>query len=134
MFCGLNMRFQRKVLVFILVTICIPLLLMKGCQSLTRTIYWSMDCDQFNIDHIEVRTGINIPKVSTLHCSLSSTQRLVDFNVHLDDDELHSYADKHFTYQDSLHSAEGVREHHRWFATLDTANRILHFELQYLEP
>ncbi|NDH77826.1 MAG: hypothetical protein EBY63_03215, partial [Flavobacteriia bacterium] len=83
---------------------------------------------------IEVRTGINIPKVSTLNCTLSSTQRLVDFNIQLDTEAMRTYADKHFTYQDSMHYAEGVREHHRWFATLDTANRILHFELQYLEP
>ena len=123
----------RTVLILAII-IAIPLLLMKGCQSLTRTIYWSMDCDQFNIDHIEVRTGINIPKVSTLNCTLSSTQRLVDFNIQLDTEAMRTYADKHFTYQDSMHYAEGVREHHRWFATLDTANRILHFELQYLEP
>jgi len=123
-----------RILLIITVIVAIPLLFMKGCQSLTRNIYWSMDCDQFNIDHIEVRTGIDIPKVTTIKCFLNENQRITDFNVELNEEALSAYAKKHFTLQGSLYFASGDREHHHWFATLDTANRILHFELQYLEP
>ena len=42
-----------RILLIIAIIFAIPLLLMKGCQSLAKEIYWSMDCDQFNIDHID---------------------------------------------------------------------------------
>lgn len=125
---------SARVLLIIALIFAIPLLFIKGCQSLTHTIYWSMDCDQFNIDHIEVRTGIDIPKVTTKKCSLTEKQRITDFNIELDEHALSAYANKHFTFIDSLYFASGVQEHHLWFATLDTANSVLHFELQYLQP
>lgn len=110
-----------RVLLIITLIVAIPLLFMKGCQRLTPTIYWSMDCDQFNIDLIEVRTGIDIPKISHNYCELSPSQRKVSFQLHKSGKDKAQYAATYFEYTgEHLFSANGTRKDHQWFATLDT--------------
>ena len=36
-----------------------------------------MDCNQFNIDHIELRTGIDVPQIKRNYCELTDTSRTV---------------------------------------------------------
>jgi len=43
-----------------------------GCYQLHQHIYHKMDCKQFNIDHLEVRTGIDIPAKQTVTCDLNA--------------------------------------------------------------
>lgn len=106
---------------------------MKGCQSLAKEIYWSMDCDQFNIDHIELRTGIDIPKITRNYCELSPTQRKVSFQLHKSGKDKAQYAATYFEYSgDHLFSANGTRKDHQWFATLDTTTNELIFIIDYL--
>lgn len=52
-----------------------------SCKGLIHFIYHHMDCNEFNIDHIEVRTGIDVPKTVSSICHLSEdqTKRKVDF-------------------------------------------------------
>ncbi|MGB1735849.1 MAG: hypothetical protein ACPHGZ_05470 [Schleiferiaceae bacterium] len=106
---------------------------MKGCQSLAKEIYWSMDCDQFNIDHIELRTGIDIPKITRNYCELSPTHRKVSFELHKSGKDKAQYAATYFDYSgDHLFSASGTRKDHQWFATLDTTTNELIFIIHYL--
>ena len=55
-----------------------------------------MDCDQFNIDHIELRTGIDVPKIRRKYCQLKDSTRTVEFEVLLNSEELKSYSAKYF--------------------------------------
>ena len=122
-----------RILLIIAIIFAIPLLLMKGCQSLAKEIYWSMDCDQFNIDHIELRTGIDIPKITRNYCELSPTQRKVSFQLHKSGTDKAQYAATYFDYSgDHLFSASGTRKDHQWFATLDTTTNELIFIIHYL--
>ena len=54
---------RKSLLIMLVCVVTVPILLFKGCTSLGKTIYTSMDCDRFNIDHIEMRTGIDIQRV-----------------------------------------------------------------------
>ena len=122
-----------RILLIIAIIFAIPLLLVKGCQSLAKEMYWSMDCDQFNIDHIELRTGIDIPKITRNYCELSPTQRKVSFELHKSGKDKAQYAAKYFDYSgDHLFSASGTRKDHQWFTTLDTTTNELIFIIHYL--
>ena len=92
-----------KTILFLLGAIVgIPLLFMVGCKSLVKTIYQSMDCDQFNIDHIELRTGIDVPKIRRKYCQLKDSTRTVEFEVLLNSEELKSYGAKYFNWKAPL--------------------------------
>jgi uncharacterized protein YceK len=109
-------------------------LLLGGCGLLRKTIYDSMDCNQFNIDHIEMRTGINIPLIdSTIHCSLDAHFRDVSFRLS-EKVDMNRYANSHFVWSDDNGwRSEGKAEGHRWKAELDTITRQLAFTIQYNE-
>ena len=104
-----------------------------GCRALTTAIYHSMDCHRFNIDHIELRTGINVPRIdSVLQCELVPDQsRIIKFHIDPRVD-IRTYAYTHFSNDTAmLFRASGTKLDVSWRANLDTNTRILLFELDY---
>ena len=122
----------KKILILLGFIVGLPLLFMAGCKTLTSTIYQSMDCDQFNIDHIELRTGIDVPKIKRKYCLLNDSTRTVEFEVLLNSEELKSYSAKYFNWKAPLFTSEGRRSDTEWQASLDTSNRALIFTINYL--
>lgn len=109
--------------------------LVVGCYKLiSNHIYHKKDCLEFNIDHIEVRTGINIPKVSFADCDMNDTQTnrkaiyiidktLVDIPLWL--------AKNRFQKTDSLYINKGYKEEHNWIAEFDPLDSKLTIDLIY---
>ena len=127
-----NAMNARKVIIITSLTILVPLLLMKGCQSFARTIYNSMDCNQFNIDHIELRTGIDVPQIKRNYCELTDTSRTVSFQLLKTGKDKKAYAEKYFRWSEgSLFVQEGSNSDTRWSARLDTVTSELVFKLHY---
>lgn len=127
-----NAMNARKVIIITSLTILVPLLLMKGCQSFARTIYNSMDCNQFNIDHIELRTGIDVPQIKRNYCELTDTSRTVSFQLLKTGKDKKAYAEKYFRWsKGSLFVQEGSNSDTRWSAQLDTVTSELVFKLHY---
>lgn len=63
-----------------------------GFYGFSKMIYNSCDCERFNIDNIELRTGINIPSISNVDCTydeITKTKKaifIIDTNkVNLED-------------------------------------------------
>ena len=123
---------KKNVLLLLSVSIGLPLLFMTGCRALVKNIYQSMDCDQFNIDHIELRTGIDVPKIKRKYCLLNDSTRTVEFEVLLNSEELKSYSAKYFNWKAPLFTSEGRRSDTKWQASLDTTSRALIFTINYL--
>ena len=127
-----NAMNARKVIIITSLTILVPLLLMKGCQSFARTMYNSMDCNQFNIDHIELRTGIDVPQIKRNYCELTDTSRTVSFQRLKTGKDKKAYAEKYFRWsKGSLFVQEGSNSDTRWSAQLDTVTSELVFKLHY---
>ena len=122
----------KTILILIGAIIGLSLLFMVGCKSLVNNIYQSMDCDQFNIDHIELRTGIDVPKIKRRYCQLNDSTRILEFEVLLNSEELKSYSTKYFYWDAPLFTAEGRRSDTEWQASLDTTSRALIFTINYL--
>lgn len=122
----------RNVSLLISVIVVIPLLLTQGCRSLMKNIYNSMDCNQFNIDHIELRTGIDVPQIKRNYCELTDTSRTVSFQLLKTGEDKKAYAQKYFRWtKGSLFVQEGSNSDTRWSARLDTVTSELVFKLHY---
>lgn len=123
---------SRILMVITLLTLLVPLLFIKACKSLASTIYHSMDCDRFNIDHIELRTGIDVPKITRNRCELNDSSRLVSFQLLKSGADKAAYAAKYFTWKEgSYFSAAGENHDTYWSASLDTATGELIFNIHY---
>lgn len=46
-----------------------------GIYGFSKVIYNSCSCERYNIDNIELRTGINIPAVKNIECNYNETTR-----------------------------------------------------------
>jgi len=123
---------RKSLLIMLVCVVTVPVLLFKGCTSLGKTIYTSMDCDRFNIDHIEMRTGIDIQQIQRNYCRLSSDEREVSFKSLKDGASEMAYAQRYFTWDGTTFSAIGSNPETNWYASLDTISNELYFRLNYI--
>jgi len=95
-----------------------------------------MNCNQFNIDHVEVRTGIDIPAKQKVTCDLNAAGNrrintiFIEQYVNLED-----YVKKNgfILQKDNQYVNEGTKEDHKWTATLNTHTRELVVVIDYLK-
>lgn len=110
------------------------ILFFSGCKLLIRDIFNRQECERFNIDNIEVRTGINIPKVSDCDCQVKGNTKTSNFIIDTDHVDLEEYVVKqHFIKMDSLYRLSDKSEHSNWTASLNLETAELRFTLQYLK-
>lgn len=105
-----------------------------GCKSLINHIYNRVDCEQFNIDNVEVRTGINIPAVTAVDCECNETKNLKTntFMLNADIVDLTDYASKNkFILEDGQYKNMGKREDTEWEAILNPETSELKVVIKY---
>ena len=66
---------MKKVLIIISTIALFFTLVGFGFYGLSKIIYNCCSCEQFNIDNIELRTGINIPSIKDVECTYDETTR-----------------------------------------------------------
>lgn len=59
-----------------------------GSFRLSKTIYKTKDCEQFTIDHLELRTGVNLPKLLELNCNFDDQNDLKIHEIQIDTNEV----------------------------------------------
>ncbi|CAM3609707.1 hypothetical protein FLGE108171_05805 [Flavobacterium gelidilacus] len=65
-----------KKIIFILSGMALFLTLVSfGFYAVSKMIYNSCSCEQFNIDNIELRTRINIPNVKNVECTYNERKK-----------------------------------------------------------
>ena len=106
-----------------------------GIRALTSKIYHSCTCYRFNIDNVEMRAHINIPRVDSVNCDFDEIG-LVKSNVfYLSmDQNLKNYAKKNkFVKQtDSTSIHVGREEDHRWDAKFNANTGRLDVVIDYI--
>ena len=122
-----------KKIVFILASVIALLFMMGfGFKSLVRHIYNRMDCERFNIDHIELRTHTDIPMTTEATCVCEDGVRESEFTLHPEVD-LEDYAQKNkFIWSDSIYTKSGEDKATLYSYTLDTLNRQLKVHMMYV--
>lgn len=110
-------------------------LFMGGCSLLTKHIFSRQDCERFNIDNIEVRTGINIPAVSDYACECANGVKDARFTLKLNtDEELQAYIKRNkFVAEGEKYINAQTTEYSEWRAELNPENKALNIHLVYLK-
>ena len=105
-----------------------------GFRSLVSHIYNHVDCEQFNIDNIEVRTGIDIPAVTEVECTCNEDKTIKTSTFTLDTDQvdLDRYVSRNkFKAIDGHYEHTGERKDTKWKARLDSENHQLTVTVEY---
>ncbi len=93
-----------------------------------------MDCNGFNIDHIEVRTGIDVPKTVSSFCKLNAdqTRRDADFVLDTTIVNINQWLAKNkFTKSGSQYERSGDKADHEWRATFKMDKNQLSVQIIY---
>jgi len=124
-----------KVLFKTLLAIGIFILLgFAGCKGLINHIYNRTDCKQFNIDNIEVRTGINIPAVSNVVCEFKTAEKtkVAVFTLDKTKVDLAQYTTRNdFIQKGNQYVKSGERADTKWAANLDATTWDLTVSVVY---
>lgn len=105
-----------------------------GCKGLINHIYNRTDCEQFNTDNIEVRTGIDIPAVSKVICDFNETDNTKTSVFTLDKAQVDlAYYVTHNDFQSkgNVYVKSGERVDTKWEASLDKATLDLTISVIY---
>jgi hypothetical protein len=90
-------------------------LLMAGCRALISTIGNFNDCERFNIDNIEVRTGVDIPAITNVDCIYDNGIKNVTFTLDTVKVDIADYLEKNkFVKRDSLYTIVGDTKRTNW--------------------
>lgn len=106
--------------------------LVWGFDQLSNSIYHHTDCERFNIDHIELRTGINIPAVTSSVCDFDAVQNRKVSSFTLAEIAIDEYAARnHFEQVAGKYTRSGSGPAHQWEAELDPETNILTVKIAY---
>ena len=103
-------------------------------NSLVTSIFNRHDCERFNIDNIEVRTGRDIPAVTDCDCKSENMTKTSVFTLDTSVIQVAEYREKHkFIATDSLYIRQDSNEYTKWKATLNHKTAELSFILHYIK-
>ncbi|MEM9886487.1 MAG: hypothetical protein AAF849_11400 [Bacteroidota bacterium] len=128
---------NKKVLLLPTFVFLMPfLLLFGGYQMLTSHIYNNQTCKSFNIDHLELRTGILIPKVLPeaykCKCEIAQQTRTASYVLDKNDVDLDEFIESNdFEFSNGQYIASGRDKKTLWEARFDKASAKLDFYLKY---
>ena len=129
---------MKKIIIIIIVSVIILFfgLIGFGFFGLSKIIYNSCTCELFNIDNIELRTGINIPKVKSVDCIYDEITRtkkstfIID-TIKVDLDEYIQNNKLIHSNSDELYHKSNDTKNHSYKGVLDKKTGELNIEIIY---
>ena len=108
------------------------LMFMGSVKLLAIHIYNRTDCDRFNIDNVELRTGIDIPNIQSNECNCSEGLKSNTFVLDLDSGKLERYIQRNkFIAHEALFINKGETEYSSWSAIFNPSTNELKIDLSY---
>ena len=108
------------------------ILFMGGCRLLSKQIFNHQDCARFNIDNIEVRTGIDIPAIENAICECAPRTKDAEFTLKLEPKDLDHYLVRNkFSWAKGTFVNSNGDDYTKWIATLDIATQKLKIHIDY---
>lgn len=103
-------------------------------KLLTGYIYVRKDCERFNIDNLEGRTGVNVPAVVDGDCECDGKIKESSFTLDIEDNKVESYLSKNrFKKVSDYYQRKGVNEDTKWDVIFNPENKKLSFVDEYLD-
>lgn len=107
-------------------------LFMAGCRALISTITNSNDCERFNIDNIEVRTGIDIPAIKNVDCIYKDGIKDVTFTIDTNKVIVNEYLERNkFKKRDDFYFIKGDSKRTNWYGEYDVTLAALKMHIIY---
>lgn len=107
-------------------------LLMAGCRALIYTASSSVDCERFNIDGIEVRTGIDIPAITNVDCIYNEGIKNVTFTLDTNKVDINHYLERNnFKKLNDFYLIKGESESTNWHGEYDVTLATLKMKIIY---
>ncbi len=123
---------MKHLLIGLAIMCVIILSFMAGYRLLTRHIFDRTDCERFNIDNIELRTGINIPVVDDVTCDCGEGYKKSSFVLDTKHVDVKDYASKNeFELKEGVYVAQGDDQYTKWEASLETNSNKLTIYMEY---
>ena len=126
---------KKKLIVGFLVSVLVIVFLFIGSIRLfVQFMYNSNSCEQFNIDNLELRTGIDIPSVISVDCKCDGQQRNSEFLIDPKGFNLNRYLDQNdFVFEGTHYINKGENDKTSWAAMLKPENLLLTVHIDYLD-
>ena len=86
---------MKKTLIVAIVLVAVIGGFMIGFTLLRRHIFNRTDCERFNIDNIELRTGIDIPAVDSSNCECGDAVKRSNFYLHSEKVNMNDYISRY---------------------------------------
>jgi len=129
-----NYSAMKGIIKILLIISVLTLLGFAGCKGFINHIYNRTDCEQMNIDNIELRTGIDIPAVSNVVCEFKTAEKtkVAVFTLDKAKVDLTHYTTKNdFIQKGNQYVKSGERTDTKWDASLDATTWDLTVSVQY---
>jgi hypothetical protein len=103
-----------------------------GLHFFGNLIYNTQSCDRFNIDNIELRTGVNIPEIVTSDCECKDNNKISKFIIDSVKVDLDDYISKNeFTRIGNLYVKENDNSNSTYKVTFEKQTAELIINLTY---
>ena len=103
-----------------------------GLHFFGNLIYNTQSCDRFNIDNIELRTGVNIPEIVTSDCECKDNKKISKFIIDSVKVDLDDYISKNeFTRIGNLYVKENDNSNSTYKVTFEKQTAELIINLTY---
>ena len=123
---------MKKVVIVLGSITTIALLFIGGVFMLTKHIYGRQDCKAFNIDNIELRTGIDIPQVLSSDCDCWPNNKISKFKLDTLNVDIARYVTRNkFTLIENSYQRNGENSNTKWAANYDHKKNELIVEIEY---
>ncbi|WP_298903263.1 hypothetical protein [uncultured Psychroserpens sp.] len=107
-------------------------MLYGGLHLFGRHIYNTQSCQLYNIDSIELRTGVNIPKITSTDCTCENNRKISKFKIDTDKVDLDDYISKNdFTQVDNLYIKENDTKNSTYKVIFNKAKAEILVDLIY---
>jgi len=124
---------MKKGIIIIVSIVAFVALFLLAFNGLAKHIFNRTDCERFNIDNIEVRTGVNVPKVDSYDCSCSDFVKQASFILDSKLDLVEYIEKNRFEEVNGIYQKQNNNQYTNWRAKLNTESRELSFSIEYLD-
>jgi hypothetical protein len=125
---------MKKILIALLSIPILILLFIGGYRGLTKHIYNRTDCEAFNIDNIELRTGIDVPAVieSDCECFVTGNTKTAKFILDTENLDFERYVSRNkFEWLEGEYRNSGETDDTAWASTLNQETKELTVFIEY---
>ncbi|WP_204346074.1 hypothetical protein [Psychroserpens algicola] len=107
-------------------------MLYGGFHLFGKIIYDSQSCELYNIDNIELRTGINVPEISSTDCECKDNRKVSKFVIDTNTVDVNDYISRNdFTLVDDLYVKENDTKNSTYKVVFNKKTAELIVDLTY---